>query len=170
MGGVITQEYMERYQEKLDEAIKNYIATHGGEGGSSTLEELEDTEITSPSSGQILEYNGTKWVNESAPSGDLEGLTDTQITTPVNKQVLMYNGTKWVNTTERILLNQTLSAGSTSVTFSSGIPTSGDYEVSVFTDKAGLDYISMTSSNNSVTVTFEAQSSAVTVYLEYRAI
>jgi len=35
----------------------------GGGGGSSTLAGLSDTNITSPSSGQLLEYDGTDWVN-----------------------------------------------------------------------------------------------------------
>lgn len=37
-------------------------------GGSSTLEGLTDTIISSPASGQVLTYNGTKWVNSAAPS------------------------------------------------------------------------------------------------------
>jgi len=44
-------------------------ASGGGTGGASTLAGLSDVTITSPVSGQALEYNGTKWVNTSLSSG-----------------------------------------------------------------------------------------------------
>ena len=61
-------------------------------------------------------------------------------------------------------LSQTLSAGSTSVTFANVPATSGSI-VEVGTSKAGLEYNDITVSGSSYTVTFDAQSSAVTVYL-----
>lgn len=36
----------------------------GGGGGSSTLAELTDTTITSAASGEIIQYNGSSWVND----------------------------------------------------------------------------------------------------------
>lgn len=136
-----------------------------------SVSSLTDTTISSPSNGQILKYNGSKWVNDAAPSGNLAGLTDTNITSIADKQILQYDSSssKWVNTTQKIMISQTLSAGSTAVTFTSGIP-SGDYEVSVLTSKIGLDYIQMSSVSNGIKVTFDAQSEAVTVYLEFRPI
>ena len=74
-----------------------------GGGGSTSLADLTDTTITSPSNGQILQYDGTseKWVNAAGGSGatTLEALTDTDISTPSGGQVLTYDGTseKWEN-------------------------------------------------------------------------
>ena len=43
-------------------------------GGSSTLDGLTDTTLSSPSNGQVLTYNGTKWVNDAvAGTGDVVG-------------------------------------------------------------------------------------------------
>lgn len=39
----------------------------GGGGGSSTLAGLNDVSLSNPSNGQILQYNGTHWVNANAP-------------------------------------------------------------------------------------------------------
>lgn len=160
--------YMYVYTNNVGEWV--CVTTSSG-GGSSTLADLTDTVITNPSSGQILKYNGTAWVNDAAPSGNLAGLTDTNITSIADKQILQYDSSssKWVNTTQKIMISQTLSAGSTAVTFTSGIP-SGDYEVSVLTSKIGLDYIQVSSVSNGIKVTFDAQSEAVTVYLEFRPI
>lgn len=73
----------------------------GGGGGSSTLAGLTDTDITTPSNGQVLTYDSTatKWENAPIPAQSIEGLSDTTITTPTNGQVLTYDSTseKWVN-------------------------------------------------------------------------
>lgn len=42
-------------------------ASSGGSGGSSTLSGLSDVTIASPSTGQVLAFNGTKWANASVP-------------------------------------------------------------------------------------------------------
>lgn len=62
----------------------------------------DDVAISSPSSGQILQHNGTKWANANMPSipDGLADLTDdVNISSPSNDQVLKYDGTssKWVN-------------------------------------------------------------------------
>ena len=64
----------------------------------------DDVAISSPSSGQILQHNGTKWANANMPSipDGLADLTDdVAISSPANDQVLKYNGTsgKWENGT-----------------------------------------------------------------------
>jgi hypothetical protein len=38
-------------------------------GGSSTLADLTDVTITSPTTGQVLKYNGTAWVNDTDATG-----------------------------------------------------------------------------------------------------
>lgn len=78
-------------------------AIAGGGGGSSTLAGLTDTDISSPTNGQVLAYDSTeaKWVNAASASGatTLEGLTDTAITSAADGQVLTYDSTaeKWEN-------------------------------------------------------------------------
>lgn len=78
------------------------------------IDDLEDVEITTPATGEILKYNGTNWVNEVGSGGavdsvngqtgvvtlDLNDLDDVTITTPSNGQVLKYNGTAWINGTD----------------------------------------------------------------------
>jgi len=70
-------------------------------GGASNLDALTDVVITSPSTGQVLKYNGTNWINDTDATGggggNLDSLTDVVITSPSNTQVLKYNGTNWVN-------------------------------------------------------------------------
>lgn len=67
-----------------------------------TLDDLTDVEITSPTAGQVLKFDGSKWVNGTGGGGAsaLDDLTDVDITTPTDKQGLVYNGTsqKWENT------------------------------------------------------------------------
>ena len=41
----------------------------GGGGGSDTLADLIDVELTNPAAGQVLKYNGTKWINSAASAG-----------------------------------------------------------------------------------------------------
>lgn len=62
----------------------------------------DDVAISSPSSGQILQHNGTKWANANMPSipDGLADLTDdVSISSPSNDQVLKYDSSssKWVN-------------------------------------------------------------------------
>lgn len=59
---------------------------------------------------------------------------------------------------------QTLTAGSTSVTFTN-VTTTSDSLVYVGTSVAGLEYDDITQSGTSYTVTFDTQASNVTVYL-----
>ena len=64
------------------------------------LSGLHDVVITSPISGQTLQYNGTKWVNLSGGSSTvtaLDDLTDVVLTTPVSGDFLAFDGTNWVN-------------------------------------------------------------------------
>ena len=53
--------------------------------------------IPGTNKGDLLEWNGSKWV--VIPGLDLDGLNDVTINTPTNGQVLQYNGTAWVNVT-----------------------------------------------------------------------
>jgi len=61
------------------------------------LDEIEDVTITSATSGQVLTWNGTAWVNQTLPTQELDDLTDVVITTPASNNLLVYNGTNFVN-------------------------------------------------------------------------
>lgn len=67
----------------------------------SALDDLSDVAITSPSNTQVLQYNGTAWVNAEAPAGggasDLDGLSDVAITSAAKGQFIVHNGTEFVN-------------------------------------------------------------------------
>jgi plastocyanin len=71
--------------------------------GISTLDGLSDVAISSPTTNQVLKYDGTNWVNgtdATSGTGTLDGLSDVIITAPATNQVLKYNGTTWVNGTD----------------------------------------------------------------------
>jgi hypothetical protein len=48
----------------------------GNSGGASTLDDLTDVAITTPSTGQVLKYNGTSWVNDVDATGGGAGSTN----------------------------------------------------------------------------------------------
>ena len=70
-------------------------------GGASALDDLTDVVITTPSTGQVLKYNGTNWVNDTdATSGGavaLNDLSDVAITSPATGHIIRHNGTEFVN-------------------------------------------------------------------------
>jgi len=74
-----------------------------GVGGASNLTDLADVSVSEPSTGQVLKYNGTAWVNgvDSVGSGDgaatLDELENVLISDVTEGQKLTYNGTLWVN-------------------------------------------------------------------------
>lgn len=47
----------------------------GGGGGATTLAGLDDTNISNPQAGQMLSWNGTKWVNTNAPTGSITSVS-----------------------------------------------------------------------------------------------
>lgn len=86
---------------KLDESGK-LPAIDGSQltGLVSAISSLSDVTINSLSLNQLLQYNGTKWINVPASSvgaTSLSGLNDILFTTPTTGQALFYDGTKWVN-------------------------------------------------------------------------
>lgn len=98
MGNVQMEASMIRYGSGT---VKSALDNGGGGGGSSTLAGLTDTDISTPSNGQVLAYDSTaeKWENASLSTPSLSDLTDTTISTPTNGQVLTYDSTaeRWVN-------------------------------------------------------------------------
>lgn len=68
-------------------------------GGTDSLSGLQDVTLTSPSIGQVLEYDGSKWANANLPTvpSDLDDLSDVTLSSPTSGQFLKYDGAKWVN-------------------------------------------------------------------------
>ncbi len=72
----------------------------GGGGGATTLDGLTDVTAPTPSNGDLIQWNGTAWVNVASSTvgaTNLDGLSDVVITSPEEFQGLSYNGTNWVN-------------------------------------------------------------------------
>lgn len=98
-----------------------------------SVNDLADVVVTGPSTGQVLKYNGTNWVNDTDATGGgggaLDDLSDVVITTPSTGQVLKYNGTNWINDTDA-----TGGGGSVTVT---GTPTNN--QLAVWTGSTELE-------------------------------
>lgn len=77
----------------------NALTINSTSAGATNLDSLSDVVVSSPTTNQLLQYNGTNWVNStiSGSSGNLDSLTDTTITSAQVGQTLYYNGTAWVN-------------------------------------------------------------------------
>lgn len=60
-------------------------------GGASALNDLSDVTITTPTTGQVVKYNGTGWVNDT----DLTG-SGSLPASPVKGDLAVFNGTDWV--------------------------------------------------------------------------
>lgn len=100
-------------------------------GGASELEDLDDVDISSPTTNQVLTYQDGYWVNANASGGAsaLDDLTDVDISSAQSGQVLKYNGYEWVNANE--------STGSTvSVT---QIQSTGTKIATITVDSVGTD-------------------------------
>ena len=83
--------------------VNGKVLTITSTTNSNTLSGLTDVTITSPVANQVLEYNGSKWINATVPSGSttLSTLTDVLLTSIADGQVLSYNASaqKWENQT-----------------------------------------------------------------------
>jgi hypothetical protein len=55
---------------------------------------LNDVALTTLTSGDVLQYDGTDWVNATT---ELNDNTDVNLTSPTTGDSLHYNGTNWVN-------------------------------------------------------------------------
>jgi hypothetical protein len=81
-----------RLEEDQDGRVS--IRATGGGGSGFVLDDLSDVTISSPSTAQVLRYNGTFWVNALLA---LDDLSDAAISSPATAQVIRYNGSTWVN-------------------------------------------------------------------------
>lgn len=98
----------------------------GGGGGSSTLISLSDVQISSPLNGQVLKYNGSKWVNgvDIAGEGGGGSTSFNLINTSVNSKTLRLNAN---NTDYDVEIeagtNISLSVTNQKLTINSSLPT-----------------------------------------------
>lgn len=87
--------------------------------GSLTLAGLSDVLLSTPTNGQFLRYNGTKWINQTVTFvTSLAALSDVSLSLPLPGHLLTYNGTVWVNQAPAPSGSTTL-AGLTDVSLSS---------------------------------------------------
>lgn len=63
-------------------------------GNLEALNNVGDVTITSASSGEVLQYNGSAWVNSGLAINEVSDVT---ITSASSGEVLQYNGSAWVN-------------------------------------------------------------------------
>jgi hypothetical protein len=97
-------------------------------GVDATLDDLGDVQITTPTSGQVVKYDGTKWVNGIGASA-LDDLTDVTLTSPTSGQTLSYNGSQWVNAAPTGGITSLNSLSGSSQTFATGT-TGTDFGIS----------------------------------------
>ena len=65
-----------------------------------TLDNLSNVTVPSPTASDVLQWNGTAWVNVAASTvgaTTLDGLSDVTAPTPTSGDFLKWNGTAWVN-------------------------------------------------------------------------
>lgn len=123
--------------------------------------------------GSYLYYNSTLYMVTSAiaqggtiiTSGAGQNVTDVTVGSRLNTLSSDLADKEKKHT----VLSQTLSAGSTTVTFTN-IPTSGNYIIE-FATSAGINYTEIDlSTSGQVTLTFDVQSAAVTVYCDIKEV
>lgn len=94
----ITYSFMQRYQGKLNTAIKNFVASR-------KVKDLNDVAASSPSDGDVLKFNANtnKWENQSGGTviNSINDISDVDITNVSNGQLIKYNSStqKWENYT-----------------------------------------------------------------------
>lgn len=118
-------------------SLNTAITTHTGNTSnphSTTVANLTDTTITSAANGDVLSYDGSKWINTPSTSSSLSGLSDTAITTPADGDVLVYDSvsTKWENSDQLSTLDSTVTThvGSTSNPHSTSVSNLTDTSLS----------------------------------------
>ena len=70
------------------DTIKSYVPKE--------VSDLDDVTTSSPTSGEALVWDGSKWTN-GTPDEDLDDLGDVVITSPTAGEILEYDGAEWAN-------------------------------------------------------------------------
>ena len=161
-------------------------------GNVNTLNDLTDVDLTSPQNGQVPIYNSTtqKWENSNVSASsvaysnsssglsatnaqaaidEVEGRVDTAetnigtLTTSVGGLQTAVAGKEAAHT----VLTSTLTAGSTTLTFTNAA-IGNDSLIRVYSNPAGVNPLTASQSGTSVTLTFDAQQSNVSIAIEVR--
>ena len=83
------------------------------------LDDLSNVNVPTPSTGDLLTYNGSQWINTGLTiTTSLSGLTDVTLSSPVLGNSLVYNGYRWINSGLTLTTNL---SGLTDVTLSSPV-------------------------------------------------
>ena len=176
---IIDLEFMERYQNNLDTAIKNYVkdknpnekgesipsGTNINDMKTAGVFYIANDTIASNITNLPLSLCGKLMVMDNGNGGIVQIYVPNHTSRLFERLWWDNSWGNWVEYAKKgTVYQQALSAGSTSVTFT-GLPTTGNYTFDIYTSKVGLDYSSITASSGSLTLVYEAQSSIVTVYL-----
>lgn len=150
---------------KYNSTSGKWVNASGGGGGTTDYDDLDNK----PSIEGVT-LSGNKTASDLG-LGKVRELTSAQYAALSQEEKM--NGTAYYLTDGEgggtySIQKATLQSGSTTVTFT--IPTTGDYLLDVYTSD-GRNYSSVdTSVSGSVTITFDAPSSNVTVYLEVKGV
>jgi len=167
MGDVAISSVQDGQMLVYNSTTKKWENRTGGGGGASALDDLNDVTITSATQGQVLKKGASDWENASLSKSDV-GLGNVDNTSDLNKPISTATQTA-LNAKENAstVLTSTLSAGSTSLTFSNAaITITSMYDI--YADKYGLTPTNISITTGQAVLTFEAQSSNVSVKLVIR--
>ena len=159
---------------KYDSASSKWVNGQGGGGGASALDDLTDVDITTPTEGDTLVYDSTnsKWVNGAGGGGSAKQTAVTQAQYDALVQAGTVDPTMEYFITDGIPYSVapwtdiigTLTAGQTSITFSSAVITTSS-TVDYYVDDSfyGVNPTAITLATGSVTLTFDEQESNMPV-------
>jgi hypothetical protein len=97
--------------ERLNAQLPSFYLDRANHTGTLNLDDLSNVTCPTPVTNDVLQWNGTAWVNAAGGGGGgattLDGLTDVTIATPSDQQFLRYNSgsSQWVNTSVTIPTN-----------------------------------------------------------------
>lgn len=84
----------------INAGVDVYIVELAADGVSpTTINDLLDVTLSGSTSGQVLSFNGTSWVNGDI-NLSLNNLSNVSIITPSSGQVLKYIGGQWINSSD----------------------------------------------------------------------
>jgi hypothetical protein len=83
----------------------NSLSYVSGSSSVSILEDLTNVSINSPTTGQVLKFDGTNWINDTDLNtgtliSSIDDIPNVSINSPTTGQVLKFDGTNWINDTD----------------------------------------------------------------------